>query len=272
MPRLIRLIRMIDIPRPWKHLHQCSIEFTGPPGSGKTRVEAELATKRRGYVDLAGLVSQSGERISDRVVGPLLRRLPLSAEWSESLVARSTDRHELLISFLVERPGILAALEDLVDMHRGARSTAMGLRWFFAHAYQWQLARSVLGDSTLLMAEGFAHRSLSFVDPTQPLPIPVLTRYLEVVPKPCLLVHLEIDEEEATRRLRKDGRYLRNRLATLTDEERAIFYSSMHRSSSAIAEVAEGIGWDVCRLQNRNLTTTLESVVHAHHSIGCSAS
>lgn len=246
----------------------CAIEFAGAPGSGKTSLESEL-TGRPDFESLAQIMARSGEHVTDRLLGPLVRHVPLPVGWAQSLVARSNDRHELLTEFLTTHPGLLTSIEGLLATNDEEEFSALALRWFFSMAYQWQLADRTEPDATLVMSEGFAQRALSFIDPSAEPPRAAIQEYLSRVPRPCKLVLLEVDPAEAERRLVADDRYLRNRVRDRSNDERRAFYLGMHRSATSIADVAEELQWSVLRLENTDLTMTTQAVLQAHSRAQC---
>ena len=191
--------------------------------------------------------------VGDRLVDPLMTRLPNSmlSRYSESGFIRSNAMLVSLIDFMTAHPRVVSAF--LEGQARRADYEVGGdlvIRWFLQLVARYQLVHSALDEEDiLLLDEGFCQRVVTgfghrFSDEDHR----DVDRYLASVPRPALLVHLDISVEDAAARVTDEGRVEPTKRLWGTDTDPVRFLEDASRSVDYVAESARRMGFEVLEL------------------------
>jgi hypothetical protein len=236
------------------HVRPLVIEFLGAPGAGKTSLRA-TATDACAAAGLTGstVVAAARELASRTLIGRFARALPSGGQrsrvlwaifrWSSSTAA---VRHAAVTWPLVWR---------VLGSQRGRPAEADArdrrvLYWYLrlagAHALFLRLARP---GEVLVLDEGYVHRTVQLFASAVERPDPgEVTRYLEVVPVPDLLVVVRAPSEACAARVHDRGvwdRFMGQDHAVL---ER--FVANAQRATEIAARYAIDQGWNVIEVAN----------------------
>jgi hypothetical protein len=232
------------------------VEFSGPPGGGKSTLARHCAEVLRGR----GLrIPAAGE----------VRALHLRHGWIGRLAGSQMGEREVAGQRLeyfkdVETPWLLRRFrlghprawrrwrEAVADVRERDPATAEKLeRWVERSVLTWMLLRAHRRRMDLfLWEEGIAHRAVNlFAHPDGPFDEARLARFLAAWPFPDALVHVHADSEACLARLA--GRGLPERLADADPVRVRTFVERSERVTRAIAEEAGRRGLPVFDVPNR---------------------
>lgn len=232
------------------------VEFTGPPGGGKSTLAERCAQVLR----------ERGLRIPER---DEVRALHLRYGWIGRLAGSQVRERDVAGQRLqyfkeVETPLLLRRFrvfhprgwrrwrEAVADVReRDAASAEMLERWVERAVLMWLMLRAQRRRIDLfLWEEGIAHRAVNlFAHPDAPLDEARLVSFLRAWPFPDALVHVDADVDACLARLAERG--LPERLADRAPAEVRSFVERGARVTRAIAEEARRRGLPVFELTNR---------------------
>lgn len=177
------------------------VEFIGVPGSGKTTIAAQVLSACGRVVDI-----HSAVRMALAVNGddPLVR-LSARIGWKlwPAVYARSHDRFSALSRFASVRPlvaeTVLAAQREKTE--RGCAREG-NIDYLFNLFARYQLMTESKLQHDVVLDEGFAQRGVMvFAHGFDAPDIPLLQAYLDAIPLPDLLIHVETPLEVCLRRV-----------------------------------------------------------------------
>lgn len=183
------------------------IEFVGAPGAGKSTIFAAAAA-RSGWVDRRdALYLALRQRSSDRVVSNFARAVPrrLGQRHAYTLFHRSRDFPRSYFVFAARHPELSALVADMTLVH--AAPTARTWRIFQKHAsaqsvHEYVTTRWSGGDAPELLDEEFVQMLLiSLAGTSAPATDRLIDRYLELVPRPDVVVAVRARPETCRRRV-----------------------------------------------------------------------
>jgi len=225
------------------------VEFLGVPGSGKTTLAAALVAARADAHSLEDSVriaiARTGSDRVTRLAARLTRRS--SGRLFSAAYARSSDRLSALVRFATLHPealqSVLAAQSARADRDR---DPDVVLGWVINLMARYQLATEPGISGWLVIDEGFAQRALAlFAAGWSTDDEPELLAYLESVPRPDVLVLVDLPAEVAVGRL--GGRGWSERLTQADDRTRRGFLDAAGVVAARVADVAAGAGGVVTR-------------------------
>lgn len=238
------------------------IEMLGAPGSGKTTLEPaiEEACRSRGLTPLRA--PQAGRLLASRsLLGRVAQRVVPARHAKRALwpvfvslsyvhgLALVASQPRLGLTLLAQRrrpPGAMAGERRVV-------------RWFLRHAgTERMFARYGHAGEVLVADEGYVHRVVQlFASPVeQPNPSEVIA-YLESIPRPSLLVVLDVPSDMAAERLRARGVWAR--MAGLEPQEVDRFLESAAAAVEIAACHARASGWAITTIENTREAPDLET-------------
>jgi thymidylate kinase len=207
-----------------KGLH---VELLGIPGSGKSTLarsaRSSLVNSGRDALWLPEMATRlQAADIQDRYVSALLAVTPrpLRRRLGEPLFARSAHRFDALRGFSSAHPDLMATI-----FRAFARRSEFEVRpdlvigWILDLLSRYQAARGSLDRGTILILdEGFANRAVTlFGHRFSDADLSDLHDYVEAIPRPDLVIHVDLGVEAARKRLQEGGRRGTVRLATTED-------------------------------------------------------
>jgi hypothetical protein len=224
------------------------VEFLGAPGSGKSTLAAEVTRRVPGT---SGLEDAVRSAIRDHGEDGPART---AARWSRSsksrlwkaAYARSTDRFSALARFMATNPeavqSVLAVQRHRSDRDRGQ---ALVLGWVLNLMARYQLATEGGGDGWLVIDEGFAQRGVALFahgyDDSSDAAL--IDAYLTSIPRPDLVVAVDIPLDVAEQRLDQSG--WSERVRDLGPDARKLFLSD---ASTVAKSIATGLEQRVARV------------------------
>ncbi len=236
------------------------IEFMGLPGSGKSTVRAFLveSLQGRGIRCLSmeeALLSSLKARVDGAAFRCLLRVLPhgLALKYAPLIFTRSSLRYDSQNSFLSTHGSAMSAiLNHEAFLSRAPREREATLSWFLLTAAQHQLIHDCTDKATPVMFdEGFLQRALSlFTSPGKTLSPDrsLISTYLDSVPRPDLVLYLEVDARTCRERILARTRGLPGRLAGKDPGEILSHLEDLQGWIEGIAELAETKGFSIYRM------------------------
>jgi broad-specificity NMP kinase len=212
------------------------IEFLGVPGSGKSTI-AQALVDGIGALSLEQAVHEGIRLQGKDPIARLLSRISSSDSrmWARAY-ARSTDRFSALSRIISSKPQLLEAVL-MTQRLRADRDQGQlqAIGWFLNLLAEYELAIEYLSDTrSLLIDEGFAQRSVAlFGFAFERADHDLLSRYLDCIPKPNLVILVETPLETCIARL--DRRGWSERVADLPRGQRERFLAD---SASVIGSTA----------------------------------
>ncbi len=232
------------------------VEFTGPPGGGKSTLAEHCARELR----------ERGLRIPER---DEVRALHLRHGWIGRLAGAQMSERDVAGQRLeyfkeVETPLLLRRFrlfhprawrrwrEAVADVReRDAASAEMLERWVERSVLTWLLLRAQRRRMDLfLWEEGIAHRAVNlFAHPDAPLDEARLVAFLRAWPFPDALVHVDADVDACVERMARRG--LPERLAACGPDQARGFVERGAQVARAIVDEARRRRLPVFELSNR---------------------
>jgi energy-coupling factor transporter ATP-binding protein EcfA2 len=232
------------------------VEFTGPPGGGKSTLAERCAQVLR----------ERGLRIPER---DEIRALHLRHGWIGRLAGSQVHERDVAGQRLeyfkeVETPLLLRRFrlfhprawrrwrEAVADVReRDTASAEMLERWVERSVLTWLMLHAQRRRMDLfLWEEGIAHRAVNlFAHPDAPLDEARLAAFLRAWPFPNALVHVDADVDACVERLAERG--LPERLSDCTPEQVRSFVERGARVARAIAAEARRRRLPVFEIENR---------------------
>lgn len=197
------------------------VEFIGIPGSGKSTYQPFVKSylRKRGQEAFDKRDLRVLHACGNSFLYEVIRSLPSGL--SSALLKLSTNKDKLRKSYANQfsdrYSGLVNFVEGLLESNSNSEHK-LAVKWFQNAAYRYELGTQMLnGGAYLLMDEGFMHKVLTlFVAPNQPLSEGDIQTYLNLAPRPEMLLHIQTDLNIATDRMLKRGRT--DRLANLNDQ------------------------------------------------------
>jgi hypothetical protein len=230
------------------------VELVGAPGAGKTTflpaaLDACRTAGLRPYTIVGAGRAFAARTLAGRAANAVLpARLRDKALWAIFLGCRSI----WAAAFAARRPQlawyVLALAQDRPAAAR-ARERRV-LHWYvrLVGAYGFLTSRAREGEA-LVLDEGFIHRTVQLHSSTVEIPeAATIDAYVDLVPRPELLVHVRAPIDVCERRVRSRGVWDRFRSEDPSDLTR--FVANAHRATTLIATAAEARGWRVVEIDN----------------------
>jgi Ser/Thr protein kinase RdoA (MazF antagonist)/thymidylate kinase len=234
------------------------IELVGAPGAGKTTVLGAVQAGCAADGLHAATIVDAARTVAARTpigkvaVRALPPRLRAKALWALFLAQRRISaagfarRHRALIRSVRasqrERPAGAEADERRV-LHWYIRMAGATTSWR-RHAHD---------DEALIVDEGFAHRAVQLFTSVVEAPDAArIAAYVELIPRPDLLIHIRAPAEVCERRVLARGVW--PRFEGRDPQELGRFIAHAHRATELVAEAAATDGWSVLAIENGERT------------------
>ncbi|HOD72519.1 MAG TPA: AAA family ATPase [Deltaproteobacteria bacterium] len=236
------------------------IEFMGLPGSGKSTLRNLLVESlQRGGVPCLSmeeaLLSSLRARVDGAFFRCLLHALPhgLALKYTPLIFTRSALRYAAQNAFLTTHGGAISAiLTHDAFLSRALPERETMFSWFLLTAAQHQLIHECTEDAvSVIFDEGFLQRSLSlFTSPVTTVPPDrsLLSTYLDNVPRPDLVLYLEVDARTCRDRILTRSRGLPQRLVGKDPAEILSHMENLHGWIEDIVDLAATKGLPISRI------------------------
>ena len=198
------------------------IEFVGVPGSGKTSLADQLVERlETAGFDVATITSLARRRAAATTVGKIIltiapRRLHSTLLWWVFYALGTGSGIGLC-----QRDPRLARLVVTSQRHRplSVRTRAHILYWFFQLAGRYRvLVDSSIGAQVLVIDDGFVHRAVHLhASHLRGPDTRSVVSYLELIPVPDLLVHVDTDTQICLERVVARGVWAHSRHLAQTE-------------------------------------------------------
>lgn len=229
------------------------IELAGTPGAGKTTLAAEIVGQLDGTgVRAATIVGAARQHAARTSPGRAVARLaprglrdPLLWQVFYSCGAMNS------VGFAFGRP----TLSGRVLRHQLSRPISSSMKrhtlfWFFQLAGRHRFLTSTMRDGeALVVDDGFLHRSVALnASPAERSDDGLVETYVDLVPRPDLVIRPIADRDVCLRRIRDRGVWQHSRHLTDTDLES--YVANAERVIDVAVERARANGWDVIEIDN----------------------
>jgi len=187
------------------------VELIGTPGAGKTSLlpAVQSALQARGI--RAYTVLEASRPFARRTAVGRIIAAVTPGRWEKQMLWQVFYYLSYLnrIQFALQHPRLI---RSVVSSQR-QRSNQAELReqqilhWFYYLIGSYQFLKDkAQADETLLFDEGFAHRVVQFnASDREPLSKENILTYLDLIPKPDLLIHIQASPETCQDRIRERG-------------------------------------------------------------------
>lgn len=229
------------------------IELVGTPGAGKTTLAGELIDILADQDLAAGTLVDRGRPHAARTVpGRILARItptPFQRPLLWMLFYALSAVHGL--RFARER----RSLTGLVVRGQRRRPIPARLRrhilfWFFQLGGRRRfLERTSRPGDILVLDDGFLHRAVHLhASPAERPQAEQISTYVDLLPRPDLVVRPVASRETCKRRVRERGVWRHS--SHLTNEELSSYLANAERAVHLAVERARELGWDVVEVDN----------------------
>jgi thymidylate kinase len=246
------------------------IEFLGLPGSGKTTFAKEivsiLQTKQINVCtrwDVKHVTMRAMMRKKPGYVWRFIYMLTYFAKYPILDFAWGKSSYLIMFNFIRNYPQLVQQVvkhAESVDpppwMPQNTLSAERLIRWFFDVACIYQASQDFLrDDDVLLMEEGFCQQTYYLIVAFRKGNINdrKLERYIQLIPKPQLVVAIFTDPTQCERRLQTRPTGIPSKiLRSLTVSERIALLEQRMNTYQKIATYLEKQNLPVVRLNNNN--------------------
>jgi thymidylate kinase len=229
------------------------VEFIGTPGAGKTSLIPVLESFFAQRNQIARTVVEASRPVvSQTIIGKSITKLsPISlrdpllwqAFYLMSYLSRGkfSKEHPALVSHVRTTQGVRDIPEEERDHNL--------YWWFHLSGYYQFLAPRLKSNEILLLDEGFAHRVVQLnASDHEDLNQEDLSLYLDLIPKPEILIYVDVPAEECERRVYERG--LWPRFAHKSRQQVSNFISNSHFVVSKTVEMLKSRDWDIIEIDN----------------------
>ena len=244
-----------DPPVP-RHGRPLMIEFIGTPGAGKTTLSNELIALLREHGIAASSIIGAARDHSVRTVSGRVVALLAPASLRGPLLWQVFYRMSMLHFLGFAREHFELCRQVLRTQLRRKVPFATkrhGLFWFFHLAGRWRfLQTTAVGRETIVVDDGFLHRSVSFYASHSEEPDPAgVSDYVDLLPTPDLVVLVLAGREVCERRIRRRGVWEHRRHLSPPAISRYL------RNAEQVVEIAvrraRARGWNVAEIFNEGV-------------------
>lgn len=229
------------------------VELVGAPGSGKSTLVPEVRRIARSMGLHPFTVVEAARAFASRTwpgrlaAAVLPRRLHRAALWAVFLLFRALCAG----AFAVRHPRLVGYV--IATQHgrpRAARRQRRVIHWYVRLAGAYRFLTRHAGDrEVLLLDEGFVHRVVQLHASTVEAPDRTLIDgYVDLVPRPDLLIHVRAPADVCERRVRSRGVW--DRFQHRKPEEVGRFVANAHRATELVVGAARARGWAVIDVDN----------------------
>jgi thymidylate kinase len=250
----------------------------GIPGSGKSTLarsaKSSLVKSGSDALWLPEMASRlRAADVQDRYASALLAVTPrrIRQRLGEPLFARSAHRFDALRDFASANPAVMATVFRAVDRRSEFEVRPdLVIGWVFDLFSRFQAAQGLLRESTvLILDEGFANRAVTlFGHNFSDADLADLHDYIGAIPKPDLVIHVDLEIAASRERLREAGRRGTVRLPTTDDAAQIRFLTEATACIDATVSSLRQQGIEVATISGDGhpedmARTTTELVVEA---------
>jgi thymidylate kinase len=237
------------------------VEFIGVPGAGKTTlmpvVSAHFKEQHfQAYTVLGAARPFAARSLLGKIVclmthGKLERFLLWQVFYTLSYIYR--------LSFYRQNPILMQSVQDFQKGRPISKTDQEHvMRWFLHQTgtYQFLKAYGRTGDM-LIFDEGFIHRVVQlFASENETPDLDRVAAYLDLIPKPDLIIFPRVSSEVGERRVYERG--LWERFKVKSHKETSRYFKNAHSIVSFAVEHVKVKGWTVIEVDNNkeNLPTT----------------
>lgn len=230
------------------------IEFLGTPGSGKTTLLSALANflkanQLQPYTVLEAarpfaLRTRAGRAVNTLAPMPFRRALLWQVFYMNSLISRA--------SFISQHKSLIQQVTD----HQRQRPKEAGvqergvLHWFYHLAGYYEFLKSRIKPSeVLLFDDGFVHRVVHlFASEIEEPDVPRITTYLELIPKPDLIIIPSTPLALCEQRVHDRGLWKHSQHKSI--EQVKNYLANAERVVQITTDYLQEQGWPVVHLEN----------------------
>jgi len=258
------------------------VEFLGIPGSGKTTFAKEVASILRARQNtvftrwdakhgIMRAMMQKRTELAWRFISLLTY---LAAHPTLDFLWVKT-RYSLMLHFIRKHPQLVRQVVEYagsVDPPPGILQQALSsenlITWFFDIAGIYQASQEFIGnDDVLLIEEGFCQQAYYLVVAfrKETGADQKLKRYIQLIPKPQLVISLFADPDQCEERLQTRPTGIPSTiLRSLTVSERITLLEHRLNTYQKIADYLEKQNVTVIRLNNNNSSNFTREIIEEH--------
>lgn len=252
------------------------IELLGLPGSGKTTLAKDaiaiLRAQRKNVFSKMEARKAAVQTIIRENPGILWHLVRVSTHclgyrmWN---LLWEKYRYGIALSFVREHPHLVKQLVEYANslesppwLPHEAMSSESLLQWIFEAATLYQASHEFLhDDDVLVQEEGFCQQAyyLIFAFRKSHFDAHILEQYLQLIPKPHLIVLVSTDPEQCEQRMQQRSKGVSSDILRLMSvSERIELLAQRLHIYEKIANYLEAQQVDVIRLDNKNYSTSLQ--------------
>ncbi len=229
------------------------VEFIGTPGSGKTTLVPVLANIFAEYNYIARTIVEASRPVVSRTFpGSVINKLaPISLRdpvlwqlfYNRSYFSRKgfSKAHPALVSHVRNT-------QRARDIPADERDHNL-FWWFHLVGYYQFLKPRLLRNEVLLLDEGFAHRVVQlFASDHENLDRDTLSEYLRLIPRPDMLIYVDVPAVECEKRVFDRGIW--NRFNHKSRQQVSQFIVNSHIAVNTAVSMLKSQEWDVVEIDN----------------------